>query len=86
MSAPIALLDATAQSGGPAIANVVERFPLLARQNRIPASQKIALMGAEDIGQFGPMRFHLWIGRRSRAGSESRGLTVERTATSATCR
>jgi hypothetical protein len=29
MSAPIALLDAASQYGGPAIANVFERFPLL---------------------------------------------------------
>ena len=82
MSAPIALLDAAAQGGGPAVANVFERFPLLTRQDRIPASQKITLMGAEDIGQFWPMRFH----RRKSSSSESSGLGVERTATSATCR
>ncbi len=49
MSALIALLNAPAQGGGPAFANIFRRFPLLARQDRVPASQKIALMGAEDI-------------------------------------
>jgi hypothetical protein len=82
MSAPIALLDAATQGGGPAVANVLKRFPLLARQDRVPASQEIALMSAEDIGQFGPMWFH----RRKSSSRESSGLAVARTATSATCR
>jgi hypothetical protein len=43
------------------------------------------MMGAEDIGQFRPMLFHRWIGTKS-SSNESRGLGVERTDTSATCR
>src|ERR1019366_8916457 len=58
MPAPIALVQMTTQHRGPAVTNVVERFPLLARQYRVPASQEIALMGAEDIGQFQPTLFH----------------------------
>ena len=58
MPAPVALVEMTAQDRGPAVTNVSERFPLLARQHGVPASQEIALMGAEDIGQFQPMRFH----------------------------
>jgi hypothetical protein len=58
MSAPIALMEMAAQSGGPAVLNVFKRFPLLPRQHPVPAGQEIALMSAEDIGQFGPMCFH----------------------------
>lgn len=82
MSTPVVLLDAATQGSGPAVANIFKRFPLLARQDRVPASEEIALMGAEDIGQFGPMWFH----RRKSSSSESSGLGVARTATSATCR
>ncbi len=85
MSAPVALLKVSPQGRGPAVANVVQRSPLLARQHMVPASQKILLMGAEDIGQFQPMLFHWEVGIRSRS-SESSGLAVERTATSATCK
>jgi hypothetical protein len=85
MPAPIALVEVTAQNGGPAITNVSECFPLLARQHWVPASQEIVLMGAEDIGQFGPMRIHRRSGIKSRSRASS-GLGVERMATSATCR
>jgi len=85
MPAPIALLEVTAQDRGPAVANVPQRPPLLAGQHRVPASPKVLLMSAEDIGQFQPMFFHREDRARSRS-SESRGLGVERTATSATCR
>ncbi len=66
MSAPVALIEMTAQDRGPAVANVSQRFPLLARQHGVPASQEIVLMSAEDIGQFQPMRFHHFGGRRRR--------------------
>jgi len=82
MSAPIALLEVTAQSSGPAIANVPQRFALMARQHPIPTIQEILLMRAEDIGQFQPMILH----RTSSRSRESSGLVVVRTATSATCR
>jgi hypothetical protein len=58
MSAPVALLEVTAQDRGAAVANVSQRSPLLAGQHRVPASQEILLMSAEDIGQFQPMLFH----------------------------
>ena len=85
MSAPVALVEVAAQDRGPAVTNVPQRPPLRAGQHVIPASQKILLMGAEDIGQFQPMISHLTGGTRSRS-SESSGLAVVRTATSATCR
>jgi hypothetical protein len=85
MSAPVALIEMTTQYHGPAVTNVSKRFPLLARQHRVPASQEIVLMSAEDIGQFQPMWFHRWTERRSRS-NESSGLQVERIDTSATCR
>ena len=52
MSAPIALVQMTTQDGGPAVTNVSQRFPLLARQHGVPASQESLLMSAKDIGQF----------------------------------
>ena len=85
MSAPVTLLEVAAQNRGPAVANVSQRPPLLAGQHRVPASQEILLMSAEDIGQFQPMFFHLGEGTRLRS-NESSGLAVERTATSATCK
>jgi hypothetical protein len=86
MPAPVALIEMTAQDCGPAVADVSERFPLLARQHRVPTRQKIMLMSAEDIGQFQPMRFHRYGGRRRSDSSDSSGLVVPRTFTSATCR
>ena len=85
MSAPVTLLEMAAQGRRPAVANILQRSPLLARQHVVPASQEILLMSAEDIGQFQPMLFHLGDGTKLRS-SESSGLAVERTATSATCR
>jgi hypothetical protein len=85
MSALIALVKVPAQGCGSAIPNIIKRSPLLARQYAVPAGQEIALMGAEDIGQFRLMRFHGSIDGKLRS-SESSGLEVERTATSATCR
>jgi hypothetical protein len=85
MSAPVALPEMATQGRSPAVANVFQRSPLRARQHVVPASQEILLMSAEDIGQFQPMIFHLAGGVRSRS-SESSGLAVVRTATSATCR
>jgi hypothetical protein len=52
MPAPIALLEVAAQDRGPAVANISQRSPLLARQHWVPASQEVLLMSAEDIGQF----------------------------------
>lgn len=51
MTTPIAAVEMTAQDRGPAVTNIPERFPLLARQNSPPTNQEIALMGAEHIGQ-----------------------------------
>ena len=79
MSAPVALVEVTAQDRGPAVANVSQRFPLLARQHRVPASQEIVLMGAEDIGQFQPMsvssvgRNQVEIERIQRTGRRAHG-------------
>ena len=86
MSAPVALIEVTTQDRGPAVTNVSKRFPLLARQDGVPASQEMVLMGAEDIGQFQPMRFHPLGGMRHSDSSDSSGLVVARTFTSATCR
>ena len=86
MSALVALIKVTTQDRGPAVTNVAQRFPVLAREYGIPASQEIVLMGAEDIGQFQPMRFHPFGGRRRSDSSDSRGLVVPRTFTSATWR
>ena len=85
MSALVTLLEVAAQRRRPAVLNVLQRSPLLAGQHVVPARQEILLMSAEDIGQFQPMRFHRGGGSKSRS-SESRGLTVERTAMSATCK
>ena len=84
MSAPVTLLEVAAQRRRPAVLNVLQRSPLRARQHVAPACQEILLMSAKDIGQFQPMGFHLRGGTRSRS-SESSGLAVVRTATSATC-
>jgi hypothetical protein len=86
MPAPVTLLEVAAEGRSPAVLNVSQRFPLMARQGPAPTLQEIALMGAEDIGQFGPMMVHRWMAVRSSDSNESRGLTVERTLTSATCR
>src|SRR5271155_987145 len=86
MSAPVALIEMTAQDRSPAVADISKRFPLLAREHGVPASQEIALMGAEDIGQFQPMRFLSFGGIRRSASSDSSGLVVPRTFTSATCK
>lgn len=79
MPAPIALLDVAAESGSPAVAKIPQRFPLLAREDVIPASQKIAFMRADHIGQSQPRFCHS-------KGSDSSGLVVARTVTSASCR
>ena len=85
MSAPIALVEVTAQERSPAIAKIPKCSSLFARQHRVPASQEILWMGTEDIGQFQPTLFHRGDGTTSKS-RESSGLAVERTATSATCR
>src|ERR1700719_3488752 len=86
MSAPVALIEVTTQDRSPAVTNISKRFPLLAREHGVPASQEIVLMSAEDIGQFQPMRFHSLGGIRRSDSSDSSGLVVPRTFTSATCR
>ena len=86
MSTPVTFIEVTTQDRSPAVANVSERFPLLARQHGVPTCQEIVLMGAEDIGQFQPMRFHSLGGRSRSDSSDSSGLVVPRTFTSATCR
>src|ERR1700722_2486892 len=84
MSAPVALLNASAEGSRPAGANIAQGFALLARQHWIPASQELVMMSADNVGHLRLTRVH---GSRSRwRSSESSGLGVERTATSATCR
>jgi len=85
MSAAIALLDAPAEGSRAAVANVAQGFALLARRYVIPACQQIAVMRADDVGHLGPTRVPDSIEGKLRS-SESSGLIVERTATSATCR
>jgi hypothetical protein len=58
MSAPVTLLEVAAEGRSPAVLNVSQRFPLMARYRPAPTFQEIALMGAEDIGQFGPRIVH----------------------------
>ena len=82
MSAAIALLDAPAEGGRAAVANVAQSFALLAREHVIPACQQIAVMRADDVGHLEPTRVH----DANLRSSESSGLGVERTATSATWR
>jgi hypothetical protein len=50
MSALITLLEMTAQYHRPAVTNISQRSSLLARQHRVPTSEEILLMSAEDIG------------------------------------
>ena len=83
MSAAIALLDAPAEGRRAAVANVAQGFALLAREHVTPARQQIAVMRADDVGHLGPTRVHGSIEGNLRS-SESSGLGVERTATSAT--
>ena len=85
MPALIALLNAPAECGGTAVANVAQSFSLLARKHPAPARQELAVMSADDVGHLGPTRVHGSMGMKSRS-SESSGLDVERTARSATCR
>src|SRR5580658_568498 len=83
MSAPIALLHAPAEGGRTAVAKVTQGFSLLARKHGVPARQELVVMSADNVGHLRPMRGHRCGNLRS---SESSGLGVERTATSATCR
>jgi len=80
MFAPIALVAMSAEGRGPAVAKSLQGLLLLAREHMTPASQEVVLMGADHIGHFRPMRFHPF------GGSNSSGLVVARTATSATCK
>jgi hypothetical protein len=85
MSAAITLLDASAEGRRAAVTNVAQGFALLARKRAIPTCQQIAVMNADNVGHLGPMRLHDANGGNLRS-SESSGLGVERTATSATWR
>jgi hypothetical protein len=80
MFAPIALVAMSAEGRGPAIAESAQRLLLLTRKHVTPASQEVVLMGADHIGHFRPMSFHPF------GGSNSSGLVVARTVTSATCK
>jgi hypothetical protein len=80
MVAPIALVAMTTEGRGPAVAKSPQRLALLAREHVTPASQEVVLMGANHIGHFQPMLFHAF------GGSNSSGLVVARTVTSATCK
>ena len=86
MSALVALLKVAAQGRCPAVAKVSQRSSLFGGKHGVPAIQKVALMGAEDIGQFQPMLFHSLGGMRRSDSSDSSGLVVPRTFTSATCK
>ena len=83
MSAPIALLNASAEgeNSSPAVANVVAQgFPLLTREHRVPARQELALMSADHIGHLGPMRVHR-SRSRSRSSESTSGLGDAENAT-----
>ena len=58
MSTLIALLDASAEGGGAAVANVAQRFSLLAREHVSSSGPAIAVMSADDVGHLGPTRAH----------------------------
>ena len=58
MPALIALVHVTAQSGGPASANIVAGLSLFSGKYMTPAGQKVVSTGAEDIGHFQPMLIH----------------------------
>jgi len=82
MPAPITLPDVAAKRPSDSHEYLATLFSVGAKA---PNSNAPGMMGAEDIGQFRPMLFHRWIGTKS-SSNESRGLGVERTDTSATCR
>ena len=85
MSALVALLKMAAQGRSPAVAKITQRSSLFGGKHRVPAIQKVALMSAEDIGQFQPMPGHHLIGGM-RMSSDSSGLVVARTLMSETWR
>jgi len=58
MSALVALVQMSAQSSRPAIANIVEGFALWAGEYSPPAGEKVVSMRAENIGHLQPIRFH----------------------------
>src|SRR5258708_32853442 len=66
MTALVTLFEMTAESRGPAGADVAKSFPLLRRDRVRPLCQKLPLMLANDIGYFEPMFAHLR--RPSRSG------------------
>ena len=59
MSAGVALLQPTPESGGAAGADVMESFPLGRRDGVPPAAQEMLSILAKDIGDFQPMFTHL---------------------------
>jgi hypothetical protein len=85
MSTPVTLLDAPAEGSRAAVANITQGFALFARQHVIPTRQQSAVMSADNVGHLRPTWIHDSIGGKWRS-SESSGLSVARTATSATCR
>jgi hypothetical protein len=54
----ITLLEACAQSGGSACADVPERLALVGRESMAPSRQELLLVLAKDIGDFQPMFHH----------------------------
>ena len=88
----IVLLHMAAQDRCSAVANVREGLPLLRGEHVSPSSQKIVSVCAHDIGQLQPMFAHrsgtnvLAALTMSSGSSSSRGLMLERTAVSATCK
>ena len=92
MPALIALVHMAAEGGRAAVANRLERLPLMGTQHRSPSLEEVALVCAKDIGHFEPMVAHrsgevdLAARTRSSGPSNSNGLLVERIAVSAKCR
>jgi hypothetical protein len=92
MSALIALVDMAALRGCSTSGNILEGLSLLAGKRVSPPDQKVVPVPAEDIGHFQPMFPHHSDGNALAAwimlsgSSNSRGLTVARTAVLATWR
>ena len=91
MSAGVAFLHPTAQSGGAAGTDVMESFPLDSRDGVPPTAQEGLPVWAKDIGDFQPRLAHLLRPspsevNRSRIVRLSRGLAVVRSLSSETCR
>ena len=92
MPALIALVHMAALSGGSTSGNILEGLSLLTGKYVPPLDQEVVPKCAEDIGHFQPMFTHHSVGNvlsvwtMLSGSSNSRGLTVARTAVLATWR